>query len=96
VVHALKAGDRIIVEMDPGRFGLEVVNLLGERVALDWFVSWRLAKEMATVSAYKDRGRVWVCHCASRETLRPLQPTVHQGLPRFGDSNPTARPSLPS
>jgi hypothetical protein len=96
VVYALKAGDRIIVEMDHDLFGLEVVNLLGERVALDWSVSWRLAKEMATVSAYKDRGRVWVCHCATRETLRPLPPTVRQGLPRFVDSSPTPRPTLPS
>ena len=96
MVYALKAGDRIIVEMDHDLFGLEIVNLLGERVALDWSVSWRLAKEMATVSAYKDRGRVWVCHCATRETLRPLPPSVRQGLPQFGHSSPTPQPILPS
>ena len=68
----LKAGDRIIVDLGNDRFGLEAVNVLGERVGLMSGLSAEGARRALGPLAYQDHGRVWTCHQAKPQDLRPL------------------------
>ena len=71
-MYFLKAGDRIIVDMGNDRFGLEAVNLLGERVGLVSGLSPEMAKRALGSLAYQDHGRIWACHQAKPQELRPV------------------------
>ena len=71
-MYILRPGDRVIVDADHGRFNLEVVNVLGERVELTNGLSSTSAQDAAHTFAYKDQGRVWACHHAAPGALRPL------------------------
>jgi hypothetical protein len=71
-MYFLKPGDRIIIDLGNDRFGLEAVNLLGERVGLVSGLTPEVARRALGPLAYQDHGRVWACHHAKPHQLRPL------------------------
>jgi hypothetical protein len=76
-MYFLKPGDRVIVALDHNRFNVEVVDLLGERVALLHGLSAAtITRAMGSLS-YQDKGRLWTCAQATRDILRPVQPPSH-------------------